>query len=101
ALLLEVRLVDPREAAHDDRGAAQETRREGRVLAARAFAVVRVADDDPLHALGLVVAGDRGEGLPGLAGEDVLSLAGLAGVGVRRAHEHVVAELVEVPAIAE
>src|SRR5207245_158556 len=64
SLLLQVRLVDPREAARDDGRAIQETRREGGVLTATAFPVVRVADDDPLDALGLVVASDRGEGLP-------------------------------------
>ena len=71
------------------------------MLAATAFPVVRVADDDPLDALGLVVASDRGEGLPRLSREDVLALAGLARIGVGRAHEHVVAELFEVSAVAQ
>src|SRR5262245_14985468 len=63
ALLLQIRLVDPRKAAHDDGGAAQQPRREGRMLTARAFTIVRVADDDPLDALRLVVARDGRERL--------------------------------------
>src|SRR5207245_10331373 len=100
-VLRQVGLVDSREASHDDRGGTEKARREGGMLAARAFTVVRVADDHPLDALGLVVAGDRREGLSRLPGEDILALAGLARVGVGRAHEHVVAELVEVSAVAK
>src|SRR5688572_20835029 len=100
-LLLEVRLVDAGEAARDDGGAAQQARAEGGVLAARALAVVLVADHDPLHALAAVVLRDGGDGLRGLAGEHVLALAGLAGVGVDRPHERVLAELLEVTPVAE
>src|SRR5215210_936477 len=57
SLLLQVRLVNPREAARDDRGPAEETRDQRGVLAARAFTVVRVADDYPGQTLRLVLAG--------------------------------------------
>ena len=86
--------MNPREAAHDDGGAAEETRRERGVLAARALTVVRITDDHSLDALRLVVARDRRERLPGLSRQDVLFLAG-------RAHEHVVAELAEVAEVAQ
>lgn len=42
ALLLEVRLVDTRERAHDDGESAEEARFEGSVFARGAFAVVVV-----------------------------------------------------------
>ena len=94
--------MDAREAARDDRGAAEQPRRQRGVLAAAAFAVVRVADDDPLHALRLVVARDRRRSSAPVSPVSTFDrLAALAGVGVDRAHEQVVAELVEVAAVAQ
>ena len=55
ALLLEIGLVDSREATGDDRRAAQEPGRQRSVLATTTFAVVIVADYDPLQALALVI----------------------------------------------
>lgn len=46
-LLLQIRLVDAREAFCNDGHAAQVARLQRRVFAARAFAVVGVADDAP------------------------------------------------------
>src|SRR5712691_11113826 len=43
SLLLEVRLVDAGEGSGDDRGTAEQARRERGVLAARSFAVVVIA----------------------------------------------------------
>ena len=45
-------------------GGPEEARRHGGVLAARALAVVLVADRDPAQALGLVGAGDGRKRLP-------------------------------------
>ena len=71
------------------------------MLAAAALTVVLVADHDPLQALGLELAGDRGERLAGGARQRIDALAGLAGEGVQGAEEHVVADLVEVTAEAQ
>ena len=62
-LLLEIRLVDPREAPGDDGGAAEQPGGQRRVLAARALTVVVIAHDHPLHTLGPVVARDLGDRL--------------------------------------
>src|SRR5262249_58464968 len=96
-LLLEVGLVDAREAPNDDRGTAEIARRHRRVLAAAAFAVILVSDDDPLHAGRLELARDLGERLPAGAGERIHALARLPGERVGGAEEHVVADLVEMP----
>src|SRR5437762_4255533 len=101
ALLLEVRLVDAGEALDEDDGAAQVARRHRRVLAARAFTIVLVADDHPAHALGLELARDLREGLRRAPRERVDALARLAAERVHGAEEHVVADLVEVTAVAE
>ena len=101
ALLLQVGLVDAGEAARYDRRAAKQSRRQCCVFAAAAFAIVVVADHDPLDSLRLVVARDRGNCPAFLVADDILAGAGVAGVSVRRAHEHIVAELVQVPAIAQ
>ena len=101
ALLLEVGLVDAGEAAGYDGGASEEPGGEGGVLAAASLAVVVVADYDPADPGVPVVLGGLGEGAACLAGEDISSFAGLAGEGVGRAHEHVLAELGEVAAVLE
>src|SRR5262245_23700608 len=100
-LLLQVGLVDAREALDQHGLGTEVSRRHGRVLPARALPVILVPDHHPAHALGLPVAGDPRERHPGLAGEHVHALAGLAGEGVHRAEEHVVADLVEVATEAE
>src|SRR5438309_3402428 len=101
ALLLEVRLVDAGEALDENDGAAQVARRHRRVLAARAFTIVLVADDHPAHALGLELARDLREGLRRAPREGVDALPRLAGERVHGAEEHVVADLVEVPTVAK
>jgi hypothetical protein len=50
-LLLQIRLVDPRKRAHDDRETAEESRLQRGMLAGGAFTVVVVTDDDPFDAL--------------------------------------------------
>src|SRR5713101_1559038 len=69
ALLLEIGLGDPGEAPDDDDLAAQVARRHRGVLAARALAVVLVADHGPTHALGLERARDLREVLARLPRE--------------------------------
>lgn len=81
-LLLEVRLVDARERLDDDGAAAQVAGLKGRVFARRALAVVFVADGHPPHAVGLVVAGDVGDGAP-LARQLVFDFVHFAVFGVR------------------
>src|SRR5262245_27992483 len=71
------------------------------MLAARALAVVLVADDHPASPTGLEVAGDRGESLRRTAGQGMDALARFPGERVDGAEEHVVAELVEVAPEAE
>src|SRR5438105_3222185 len=100
-LLLQVRLVDAREAPRDHRPAAEVPRRHRRVLAARALAVVLVADHHPADAPRLVVTGDLGERHAPLARQQVESLARLAGERVDGAEEHVVADAVEMAAVQE
>src|SRR3984893_4995967 len=68
------------------------------MLAAAAFAVIAAAPRDPLYALRLVMAGDLGDRLVLLAAQHIDAFAGLVVEGVDRAHEHVVAELVEMAA---
>src|SRR5229473_223415 len=94
-LLLEVGLVDAREAPDDHYLAAEIARRHGGVLPARSLAVVLVADHEPALALGLELPGHLGEVLPRLPGERVEALARLAREGIDGAQEHVVADLVE------
>src|SRR5579863_5035440 len=65
ALLLEVRFVNAGETARDHRCAAQESRREGRVLPAAALAVVGIAHDHPPKPSRAVVAGHCGDRLAG------------------------------------
>lgn len=76
-LLLQVRLVDTRERAGDDRKATEETRLERSVLTRGALTVVVVADDDPLDTAVTVVSADLRDASV-LAGKLVLDLVGLA-----------------------
>ena len=101
ALLLEIAFVDARERARQDRRAAEIARRHRGVLAARPLAVVLVPDDDPLLPRRLVGAGDLGDFDTALPGEQVRRPAALAGEGVHRPQEHVVADPVEVAAEAQ
>src|SRR5580658_11381482 len=57
-LLLQIGLVDAREAAGNDGRTAEQSRREGGMLAAAALAVVPVADDDPSDSARAVAPGD-------------------------------------------
>src|SRR6266849_4788608 len=100
-LLLEVGLVDAREAPDDHYLAAEIARRHGGVLPARSLAVVLVADHEPALALGLELAGHLVEVLACLSGERVDALARLAREGIDGAQEHVVADLVQVAADEE
>src|SRR6266705_6030063 len=61
-LLLQVALVDAGEAAHDDRHTAQQPRRQSGMFTTAALAVVVIADDNPLQALGFIVSGDLRDG---------------------------------------
>ena len=100
-LLLQIGLVDAGEAAGDDRGTAQEAGGERRVLAAAALAVVVVANHHPLDALGLIVPGDLRYRLSPFFRQDVQPLAGFVGEGIGGPQEYIVAELVQVSAIAQ
>src|SRR5207244_708147 len=66
-----------------------------------AFAVIVVADGNPLDPMGLVVPSNLADRLSLFAGEDVDPGTGLAIEGVGRAHEHVVAELIQVAAVTQ
>lgn len=65
--------MDARERLDDDSDAAKVARLERSMLAAAPLAVVLVANDDPVQALGLVVARRVGHGAEG-ASEDVVDL---------------------------
>ena len=99
-LLLQVRLVDARKRACDDRQPAQEARLERSVLARRALAVVVVADDDPLDAVVAVVRRDLRHAAP-LARDLVLDLVRLAVLGVDRADEAVLRDVLEVTTVLQ
>ena len=77
ALLLQVGLVDPGEAAHDDRPAARMPRRHRRVFPAAAFAVILIAHRRPANPLLLVVSGDIRQRLVVLARLHVVARARL------------------------
>ena len=101
SLLLQVTLMDARERLRDDRRAAEIARGHGGVLAARALAVVLVADHDPLLPRRLVGARHPGHLDAALPGQQIDRFAALSGEGVHGAQERVVADLVEVAAEAQ
>src|SRR6516165_8635816 len=101
ALLFQIGFVYPRKAAGDHRRTSEQARGQCRMLAAAAFAVIAVADGHPFDSLGLVMAGDLGDWLVLLAAQHVDTPARLVVEGIDRAHEHVVAELVEMAAKAQ
>ena len=101
ALLFEVGFVDAGEAAGDDGGGAEHPGRQGSVFPAGTLAVVFIADGDPADALGVVGAGNLRDGHNLLAGELVFARAGVLGKGVVGAQEHIVAEVVQMPAEAQ
>lgn len=88
ALLLEVRLVDARKGADDDRETAEVTRLECSVFTRGTFAIVVVTDDNPLDALLAVVRSDLRDAAP-LARHLVLDLVGLAVYDVDGANQAV------------
>src|SRR5262249_876390 len=71
------------------------------VFTAAALAVVVIADDDPLQAMGFIVPGDLRNGLSALTRDHILSLASLIREGIGSAHEHIIAELVQMTAVAQ
>src|SRR5438477_7280214 len=75
--------------------------RQGCMFATAAFAVVLVADDDPFDAMGFVETSYLGKRLVVFARDQVASLTGHPGECVDKPHEHIVAELVEMAAIAQ
>ena len=91
----------PGKTAGDHRSAAQQARAQRGMLTAAAFAVIAVADGHPFDPLSLVVAGNLGDWLVLLAAQYVDAFASLVVEGVDRAHEHVVAEPVEMAAEAQ
>ena len=99
-LLLQVGLVDTSEGAGDDGETAKVTGLESGVLTRRALTVVPVTDNDPADALGLVVAGNGGDGTPLTVGE-VLDLVGLTVGGVDGTDQHVVGDVVKVTTVLE
>src|SRR5207244_8468579 len=68
---------------------------------AATLAVIAVADSYPPGPVRLVVPGDLANRLSLLASQDVDPCPGLAVEGVGRAHEHVVAELVQMTAVTK
>ena len=98
ALLLEIGFGDASEGTGDDDVAAAEADFHGGVLAARAFAVVFVADGDPADAGVLVGAGDLADGLLGLTGDLVQGGACCSREGVDAAAEEVAGDVFEVSA---
>ena len=100
ALLLQVRLVDARERARDDREPAEEARLERGVLARGALAVVVVADDDPLDAVVAVPGGGLRDAVP-LAVDLVLDLVRLTVLGVDCADQAVLGDVLEVATVLE
>src|ERR1700733_4709643 len=57
-LLLQIGLVNAREAASNHGSTAEQSRREGGMLAAAALAIVPVADDDPFDSERAIIFGD-------------------------------------------
>ena len=68
------------------------------MFAAAPLAVIAVTDSHPFDPLRLVMTGDFGDRLVPFAAQHVDALAGLVIEGIDRAHEHVVAELVQMAA---
>mmetsp|Transcript_6859 Transcript_6859/g.11772 ORF Transcript_6859/g.11772 Transcript_6859/m.11772 type:complete len:328 (-) Transcript_6859:1491-2474(-) len=99
-LFLEVRLMNPREAACDDRRAAQVPRLKRRVLSGGAFAVVLVANYRPPHPSRLVGARHRRH-VRQLARQPILHRVDLVVRSIDGADEHVVADVVEMAAVLE
>ncbi len=100
ALLLQVGLVDPGEAAHDDGPTAAEAGLHGGVLTARALAPVLVADGDPRLTRLVVVPGDLGVRLHGVV-EHVEALADLTAEGVDGTEEQVARDVLEVAPVLQ
>ncbi|KAI6755925.1 hypothetical protein HG531_005031 [Fusarium graminearum] len=99
-LLLEVGLVDTSEGAGDNGKTTKVTGLKSGMLSRRAFAVVPVANDNPLDALGLVVASDSGNSAPLTSGV-VLDLVGLIVSLVDGTNQHVVGDVVKVTTVLQ
>lgn len=97
-LLLQVGLVDTGERTGDDGKTTKVAGLESSVLTRRALTVVPVTNDNPLDALGLVVTGDGGDGIP-LASGKVLDLVSLVVGLVDGTDQHVVGDVVQVTTV--
>ena len=87
--------MDPREAPRDDRRAAEQARRQRGVLAAAAFTVVAVPNDDPPDRARAMSAGDHRD-RPPLPGHRILRRPGRAAGRIVGPGEEIVAEALEV-----
>lgn len=99
-LLLEVGLMDTSERAGDDGETTKVAGLESGVLTRRTLTVVPITDNDPTDALGLVVTGNSGDGIPLTSGE-VLDLVGLTVGSVDGTNQHVVGDVVEMTTVLE
>src|SRR5271156_7194590 len=98
-LLLQIGLVDAREAAGNHCSTAEQSRRKGGMLAAAALAIVPVADDDPFDFSRAIISGYFRNRETGLTTNNIFCLTDLSSERIRRTREHVVAELVQMPTI--
>ena len=71
------------------------------MFTAAALTVVVIANDDPLQAMRFIVPGDLRDGLSALTRDHILPLASLIREGIGGAHEHIIAELVQMTAVAQ
>src|SRR5208282_5578420 len=98
-LLFQIGLVDARQAAGNHCSTAEQSRREGGMLAAAALAIVPVADDDPFDSARAIISRYFRNRETGLTTNNIFCLSDLSSERIRRTREHVVAELVQMPAI--
>src|SRR5277367_3169280 len=98
-LLLQIGLVDAREAAGNHCSAAEQSWREGGMLAAAALAIVPVADDYPFDSERAIISRYFRNRVAGFSIENIFCLADFSGERIGRTREHVVAELVQMSAI--
>jgi len=92
--------VDTSKRLDDDSGSAKVTRLQCCVLAAAALSVVFIPHHDPGEVLGLVVPGGVGDRALSTR-QHVLDSVGLAVRNVDGTDEHVVGDVVQVPAVLE
>lgn len=73
---------------------------QGSVLTRASFAVVPVANDDPLDSIRLVLTGDGRNGTV-FTGHEVPDLVGLSVLGIHGTDKHVVGDVVKVSTILQ